>query len=139
MFNKISTTNYKLVKNENKIMLKLCLDYDDITKDEFDVFYKIFCDMMINKVNDFLLFYTNELIIKYNKNNKYLYKIDINIIIDKYFTNQIKQIDYYIYNKYNNNNKTISHELIILLINDIWMKDDDMVYFNLYIYNLKKE
>ena len=89
-------------------------------------------------MNEFLIFYTNEIIIKFKSNNKHLYKININLIIDKYITTQIKYIDNDIYKKFIGNNKNISNELIILLINEIWMNDDDLGTFNLYMLQFKK-
>jgi hypothetical protein len=127
-----------LEKNIDKINSFLCVDIDEITRDELDVFYNIFCDMMINNIKKFFVFYTNEIISKFNKNNKHLYKVDINLIIDRYITEQIKQIDNNIYKKFIGNNKRINNELIILLINDIWMEDDDLGYFNLYVLQFKK-
>ena len=94
--------------------------------------------MMINDIEEFIFFYTNEIISKFNKNNKRLYKVDINLIIDRYITEQIKQTDNKIYKKFIGNNKRINNELIILLINEIWMQPDDMGYFNLYVLQFKK-
>jgi hypothetical protein len=127
-----------LKNNEDKILSNLIVDIDDITKDEIDVFYKIFCDMMINKLDDFFTFYTIELIKKCAKCKKQYYKLDINFIIDKYITKKIKEIDIVIYNKFIGNNKRISNDLIILLINDIWMPEDDTGYFNIDVLQFKK-
>jgi len=130
--------NSYLEENNNKILSNLKVKINEITFEELNTFYNIFCDMMINNIDEFLIFYTNEIINKYKQHNKFLYKININSIIDKYMTEKIKNTNIKIYNKYIGNKKHINNDLIILLINEKWMKEDDNGYFNIYILQFKK-
>lgn len=127
-----------LTKNSNKILSYLCIELDEISTDELNIFVNILFFMTTTNLEKFMMFYTNTIIDIYKRNNKFFYKIDINLIIDKYITEQIKLIDVNIYKKYIGKKKRISNELIILLINEFWMKPDDMGYFNIHILQFKK-
>ena len=69
---------------------------------------------------NFLQFYHNELVYRLSKNNKYYYKLNVDIMINKFITQQVKQRDYKIYKKFIGNKKSIDNNLIMILLITTW-------------------
>ena len=72
-------SNYLEVNNK-KIMSSLNISTNEVTFEEIDIFYKIFVNMMIININEFLTFYINEIMNKFKQNNEFLYNAALGLI-----------------------------------------------------------
>ena len=88
---------------------------------------KLFFNILISIVKDdekIIEFILNHIIKKFKKNNKFLYKFDVDKLIDIYLTNEIKKYDIGLYNKYCNNNKLINHIEILYILDTYFFEDN---------------
>ena len=130
--------NIYIDKNGDKIMSYLCVDINDIKKEELQQFFNIYTQIILNENNEFTSFFIDKILDKFSKKNKYSYKIDINNYVNEFLTMKIKTIYPNLYFKYIGNNKNISNILILILLNELYFEDEADIYFNIIVLFFKK-
>lgn len=110
------------------------LDIDDINNNELKLFHDIFIDILFYNDN-FCNYYMEEIDKKFlNKQNHF--KINIDNIIDKYLTNEIKKNDNNIYQKYMAEKTVygyINHIKILLFIDKLFYPSNNTAFLVLYL------